>query len=89
MVYLAAQLRLDLTDFGYPFGMPAALAKAGDFLQSLALVGRVGFHRLHQLRDEVVAAFELNVDVAPGGFDAVCVRNQAVINNDAPGDETD
>ncbi len=69
--------------------MPAALAKAGNFLQRLALVGGVGFNRLHQLRDEIVAAFELNVDVAPGRLDAVGVRNQAVINNDAPGDEAD
>src|SRR5205085_3758951 len=43
----------------------------GDLLEDLALVRGVSLDRLHEVRDQVVAAPELDVDLRPGVVDAV------------------
>jgi len=52
-------------------------------------VGGVALDRLHQVRDQVVAPLELDVDLRPGVVDPVPQPDQAVVAEDEDEDEED
>ena len=58
-------------------------------LERLALVGGVALHRLDQVRDEVVAPPELDVDVRPARLGLVPQPHEAVVRVDEVEDEQD
>ena len=49
----------------------------------------VAFYRLDQIRDEISAAFELDVDVGPRVLGADSKRDKAVVNEDEEQCEND
>ena len=81
---LAGELCLDAADLGDADGLLAAGTQRGDFREGSALVGRIALYRIDELGNEIVAALELHIDVAPGRQDAVLVTNEAVVNYNAP-----
>src|SRR6266446_8671094 len=58
-----------------------------------ALVLDVALSRFHEIRDQVVAALQLDVDLRKGVLEAVAPRNQRVVDRDQPhhgrGDDAD
>ena len=52
-------------------------------------MGGVALHRLHDVRDQVVAAPELRVDVRPGVLDQVLLRDEPVVRDHARDREHD
>ena len=60
----------------------------GDLVEHAALVGRVALDRLDQVRDEVVPAVQLDVDLPPGLLHQVPQPDEAVVRADDP-DEGD
>src|SRR3972149_6205483 len=58
-------------------------ARVRDLLEQLALVGGVAADGLHQVRDQVVAAAELDVDLRPAVVDPVAERDEPVEDQDA------
>ena len=54
-------------------------AEARDLLEHLPLVRRVSLHRLHEVGDEVVAALQLDVDLAVGVPVVVPLRDEPVV----------
>jgi hypothetical protein len=62
-------------------------ARLADVVEDLLLVGRVALDRLDQVGDQVGAALELHVDLAPGVLVAVLERDDAVVDVDAPQDQ--
>ena len=52
-----------------------------DLLEHLALVRRVALHGLDQVRDQVVPAPQLGVDVRPRIADEVLLRDEAVVRD--------
>src|SRR5690606_30503965 len=59
----------------------------GDRLQRSALMGSIAFDGFDQVGDQVVALFELDVDVGEGLVDALPHGNQAVVDRDCPYNE--
>jgi len=51
-------------------------------LERAALMGRVAFHGLDQVGDEIVALLELHIDVREGLVDPLPQRYQAVVDRD-------
>ena len=45
-------------------------------------MGGISLYRVHEVRDEVVAALELHVDVRPGLLGAVDERHEVIIDKD-------
>ena len=63
-------------------GVVASLERASrlrHLLEDAALVGRISAHRLDQVRDEVAATLELDVDVRPAGVRFVAQPDEAVV----------
>src|SRR2546425_6815420 len=54
-----------------------------------ALVLDVALRRFHEIRDQVVAALQLDVDLRKGVLEAVALRNQPVVDRDQPHDGRD
>src|SRR5262245_35164376 len=73
-------LRLRLR--AWPLGGHGAVARADHGLQRGALVPGVALHRLDEVRNQVVAAFELNVDVRPRVLGLNLEANEAVVDRD-------
>src|SRR3972149_3234835 len=57
-------------------GVDRTGTRVRDLLEQLALVGGVAADGLHQVRDQVVAAAELDVDLRPAVVDAVAERDE-------------
>ena len=53
-----------------------------DALEDLLLVGRIALDGRHEIGDQIVAAFELRIDVAPGVADVVAQGHQRVVRHD-------
>ena len=53
-----------------------------DGLEGLALVRRVALDALDEVRNEVPAALELDLDLRPGVVDAVAVPDEPVVERD-------
>ena len=62
------------------------VARLGDILQRLAFVLDVALGNLDQIRDQVIAALELHINLRVGVFEPVAERDEFVITAD---DETD
>jgi hypothetical protein len=62
--------------------------RLADVVEDLALVRRVALDRLDQVGDEVAAPLQLDVDLAPGVLVAVLERDDAVVDVDAPEDQS-
>jgi hypothetical protein len=63
--------------------MPSACAaSAGVVLERLALVRRVPLDGLDEVRDQIPAALELDLDLRPGVVHAVPLLNEAVVEGD-------
>ena len=58
------------------------VARRGDGFERLALVLDVAFGRLDEIRNQVVAALELHVNLRVGVFVAVAHRDQLVVDAD-------
>ena len=58
------------------------LTGLGDGFQGLPFMPGIPLNRFDEVGDEVVAAFKLDVDRAPGAFHIVSAPNQAVVNPD-------
>ena len=58
-------------------------------VESSALVGGVAFYGLDQIRDEISAAFELDVDVGPGVLGADSEGDESVVEDDVERYEND
>ncbi len=58
-------------------------AQRGDVVQRRLLVGRVLPDRVDQFRNQVVAAPELDLDIAPARERALAIAHQAVVDDDA------
>ncbi len=83
------------------FASPAAAGVAAcgarsrlrHLLEDAALVGRVSAHRLDEVRDEVAATLELDVDVRPAGVRLVAQPDEAVVadhrQHDDEGDDAE
>jgi len=56
----------------------------GDCFEGAALVPHVALDRLDEVRDEVVAPLELDVDLRPGLLRPVPERDQPVVGEDEP-----
>ena len=67
----------------------AALRALHHLFKRAALVGGIAFHRLHQVRDEVVAELELHVDVGEGLADPLPHGHELVVDHDDPQHEDD
>jgi len=66
------------------------LARGGDGLEDRALVRGVALHRRDEVRDEVVAAAQLDVDLPPRLLDEVALPDEAVVaRHDAQCEERD
>jgi len=59
-------------------------AGVDDGLQGSFLVGGVAFDRVDEVRNEVVAALELHVNLRPGIFDRLTKANQRVVSSHQP-----
>ena len=57
-------------------------ARVRDRLERLALVRGVALDRLDEVRDQVVAAAELDVDLRPGVLGAVAQPDEPVVHHD-------
>ena len=66
-----------------------ALAGLNDGIQCLFLVGGIAFHRLDQVRNEILALFQLNIDISEGLIAALALGDQAIVNADHKDDEQD
>src|SRR4029077_9752335 len=58
-------------------------------VERLALVLQVALDRLDQVRDQVVAAPELDVDLRERVLEAVAQHDQAIVDRDRPDDDHD
>ena len=64
-------------------------ARVGHRLEGAALVSHVALHRVDQVRDQVVAPLQLDVDLRPGFLGPVPGRDQPVVGEDEPKDDED
>ena len=62
-------------------------ARRGHRLERATLVSRVALDRLDQVRDQILAALELHLDLRPGVVDAVAELDEAVVERDQQTDE--
>ena len=62
-------------------------ARLRHLLEDAALVRRIAAHRLDEVRDEVAAALELDVDVRPAGVRLVAQPDEAVVAERAEDDD--
>jgi hypothetical protein len=62
-------------------------SRVGDRLERLALVRGVALHRLDQVRDQVIAALQLDVDLRPRVLDAVAQGDEPVVEQHQRDDE--
>ena len=84
--------REDVLGLGLLLDRPGLLrARPGlrDLLERRALVLRVALDRLDEVRDQVVAAAELDVDLRPGVVDAVPQPDEPVVEDDEREPEED
>src|ERR1043165_3491691 len=70
-------------------GALCGIARLDHRLERLALVLNVALRRLDQVRNQVVAALELHVDLREGVLEAVPERDQPVVDRDRPYGERD
>ena len=87
-----AQHVLGLADLGGVAGgagRDCGCPRVGDRFEGAALVPDVALDRLDQVRDQVVAALELDVDLRPGFLGAISERDEAVVGEDEPKDDED
>jgi len=63
-------------------GLDRGVAGLHDAFERLALVRRVALDRLDEVRDQIVPAFELHLDLRPRGVDAIAQANEAVVHHD-------
>jgi len=63
--------------------------RLNDFLQRLLLEFHLSLHRLDKVRDEVVAPFQLNVDLFPAVGNLIAERDESVVFCDDPEDENE
>ncbi len=47
-------------------------------------MARIALDRIHEVRDEVIPAFELDVDITPGFVHSVLEPHQAIVQGDKP-----
>ena len=50
-------------------------------------MGRITFHGFHEIRDQVVAALELDIDIGPGIVALDFQTDQAVVHANGENDE--
>jgi hypothetical protein len=60
------------------------IARRDHRLERLTLELHGALHRVHQVRDQVVAPLELDIDLLPGVGDLVLEVDQAVVRADHP-----
>lgn len=65
-------------------GTHGGCARVRDFFKNAAFVACVAFYRFDQVRNKVVSALGLYVDVGPGFVHLVFKRNKAVIDHYEP-----
>src|ERR1019366_5848404 len=75
----AGQLILGGSLVDWAGGLHGHGAEFRDVLERTLFVGGVTFDGFDQIRNQVVAAFELNIDVGPGRFGAHAQLHQAVV----------
>ncbi len=68
---------------------PGLAPQRGYVFQRRLLVGRVLAHRVDQFRNQVVASFQLYLDIAPPGQRALPVAYEAVVNHDGVNQQRD
>jgi len=71
---------------GIVLGALGAAAGFGDAGECFAFVGHIALGGFDEVGDEVVAAFELDVDLGEGVLEAVLESDQAVVDGDRVGD---
>ena len=59
-------------------------AQANDALQRVALVCGIAAHRLDQVRDQLVAAVQLDIDLTPRFLNEVALLDETVVRGQAP-----
>ena len=62
------------------------IAGFDDILERLAFVLHVPFHGFDEIRDEVMTASELDVDLSKSILHAITLIDQPVVNTDSPED---
>jgi hypothetical protein len=82
-------LALDPRLFGRRTERRRARAQFRDRLERGPLVARIGLHCLDQLRDQLVPARELHVDIAPRRAHLVTLAHQAVEDDHAPAEQAE
>jgi hypothetical protein len=65
----------------------AGAARGGQLLQQGSLVRGVALHGFHQIRYEIIALFQLDIDVGPGGLRGVSEPDQPVVDGDRIADD--
>src|SRR5690606_10201765 len=77
------QLVLDLRlRLGRVRSLDGGVAGPDHGVEGLALVGRVPLHRLDEVRDQVEASLQLDVDLGPGVLDLVAATGEPVVGAD-------
>ena len=64
-------------------------AQRGERLLRRGFVIAVTLHRIDEIRDQIVAALELNIDLAPALLDALAQFDEAVVDRDDPAHRPD
>src|SRR5208337_4585270 len=64
-------------------GGHGAVARVDDGFEGALFVGGITLHGFDEIRDEIVAAFELHIDVRPGVIASDLQPDQAVVHRDA------
>jgi hypothetical protein len=70
-------------------GRHGRVARLDDGIERALLVRGVALDGLDQVRDQVVALLELNIDVGEGLVRALAQRNKAVVDRNDPDHEQD
>ena len=60
------------------------VARLDDFLECAGFMRRISFDRFNEIRDEISASFELDVNVRPGFVRFVFQAHEAVVRRDKP-----
>ena len=56
-------------------------ARFRDLFEELSFVRRISLHRVHEVRDQVVAAAELGLDIGPRVANEIALSDEAVVRN--------
>jgi hypothetical protein len=85
----AAQLVFGSRDLPRSLRRHRAVAGLDDVVERPPLVAGVALHGLDQVRDQIVALFELHVDIGEGLADPLTERDQTVIRTEREQNEDD